>query len=395
MSLNGISDKDINEKAFSQGVSPHDIEKDYINGWLLHGVFTQSDLASELVLKGGNALRKGYYSDFRFSKDLDFSLRSEMDQDVFKRKYTEVLKYVADRTGVQFDLDKTVVKPKNLPHIDFNCFEADAYFKGFHNEEKITLKAQLDLTEFDKIFLPVQDRQLIHDFDDREICSAIIKCQKAEEIIASKLNTLLHRRKAVDLFDLIHSTLISNPYDLKRLEVVTTFIKKYAYENQPSFVKRQLLSTPLNEHKRLWDSFSVPNKVKIDFELIEQSYESLITSLFGLLPPVTLRPSLQISRVGSGTGDYFNVDFRQKIINAGQSLTLVEMVYDGYRRLIEPYAFEYKRRQSDGRASEYFWGFDQTGGKSRKQSIKQFFCSKIELVNNTETSYNPQWVVEF
>src|SRR5258706_7645717 len=168
MSLKGITNQDIEEKALLQGVFAHDIEKDYVNGWLLYGIYAQSELANQLVLKGGNALRKGYYPDFRFSKDLDFSLLSEIDHNVFRDRFNEVLKFVADKTGVEFDLDRTKVKPKNLPKIDANVFEADAYYKGFHNEEKVTLKAQLDLTEFDKILLQIQDRQLIHDFNDTE-----------------------------------------------------------------------------------------------------------------------------------------------------------------------------------------------------------------------------------
>jgi len=42
---------------------------------------------------------------------------------------------------------------------------------------------------------------------------------------------------------------------------------------------------------------------------------------------------------------------------------LVDMVYTGHRRLIEPYKLEYYMRKSDGHGSEYFWGF----GHNRRQ----------------------------
>jgi hypothetical protein len=60
---------------------------------------------------------------------------------------------------------------------------------------------QLDITEFEKIYLPVQQRPLIHPYSDSAQCAASIRCQQTEEILVSKLTTLLHRREAIDFFD--------------------------------------------------------------------------------------------------------------------------------------------------------------------------------------------------
>jgi hypothetical protein len=43
---------------------------------------------------------------------------------------------------------------------------------------------------------------------------------------------------------------------------------------------------------------------------------------------------------------------------------MVQLLYDGYDRLVEPYRLEYYVRKKDGRGLEYFWGWDTTGGKS-------------------------------
>ena len=50
---------------------------------------------------------------------------------------------------------------------------------------------------------------------------------------------------------------------------------------------------------------------------------------------------------------------------------MVELTYDGIRRLVEPYKLEYYVRKKDGRGFEYFWGWDTTGGRSGKIGIKQ------------------------
>lgn len=49
------------------------LEKDYALGYLLSGMAQTPALHDTLVLKGGTALRKFYFADYRFSEDLDFS----------------------------------------------------------------------------------------------------------------------------------------------------------------------------------------------------------------------------------------------------------------------------------------------------------------------------------
>ena len=215
-----ISDKDIERKAQQLSLSPQEVEKDYVHGWVLKSLFERPALARLLVLKGGSALRKGYFADTRFTKDLDFSSIEGVDASALESELREVCATVSTRTGVHF-LDKAVVKDKNLRIPGVDAVEARLYFKGFYNEENITLKTQLDITQFDKIHLPVQSRALIHGYPDADQCQGMIRCQKAEEIIASKLTTLLHRRKAGDLFDLLYATLIAREHQLSRREVVS------------------------------------------------------------------------------------------------------------------------------------------------------------------------------
>jgi predicted nucleotidyltransferase component of viral defense system len=49
------------------------LEKDYALSYLLVGMAQVPELHDVLVLKGGTALRKFYFADYRFSEDLDFS----------------------------------------------------------------------------------------------------------------------------------------------------------------------------------------------------------------------------------------------------------------------------------------------------------------------------------
>lgn len=73
-----ISLDEFKREAAGTGVDVAVIEKDYVLSWILKGIF-ESSLAANLVFKGGTALRKVYFKDYRFSEDLDFTISKSID----------------------------------------------------------------------------------------------------------------------------------------------------------------------------------------------------------------------------------------------------------------------------------------------------------------------------
>ncbi len=49
------------------------IEQDYVLSWILYGISAIDDLRETLAFKGGTALKKIYFGNYRFSQDLDFT----------------------------------------------------------------------------------------------------------------------------------------------------------------------------------------------------------------------------------------------------------------------------------------------------------------------------------
>ena len=49
------------------------LERDYLLSWVLVGITRVDSLRETLIFKGGTALKKCYFGDYRFSEDLDFS----------------------------------------------------------------------------------------------------------------------------------------------------------------------------------------------------------------------------------------------------------------------------------------------------------------------------------
>jgi predicted nucleotidyltransferase component of viral defense system len=362
-------------------------------------------------LKGGNALRKGYMPDTRFSKDLDFSMSQSIETPMLESELREVRTVVSAQTGVRF-LDKLIVRDKELGISGIEALEARLYFKSFYGEENLSLKAQLDITQFDRIYLPVQRVELLHPYSDNMTCRRLISCQKLEEILASKLTTLLHRRNPADLFDLLYAIVFRDQFGVNRREVITTFLRKSIFEREPAVARDQLRAIPIIDFRDLWKSLVAPIASLFNFEFVMANFGSLIDSLFSLVstPHITSRtptfgPAVttarQLGRGGAnigrsigGLGFYFPSGIRNTIISAGRSRNLIRLTYDGHDRLIEPYKIEYYVRKSDGKGSEYFWGWDLSGGKSGKVGIKQFICDKIQSANLTSQPFAPRFVVE-
>jgi predicted nucleotidyltransferase component of viral defense system len=401
-----ISDTEIETKAAEFQLRPLEVQKDYVYGWLLKGLFQRPVLAAQLVLKGGNALRKAYLPDTRFSKDLDFSARQAIPLPTLESELREVCNFVATQTGVQF-IDKMVVREKELAIPEIEALEARLYFKSFYGEENLSLRTQLDITQFDRIYLPVQSRQLIHGYSDQPACATIVQCQKLEEVLASKLTTLLHRRNPADLFDLLYAIVFRDQFGVNRREVVTTFLKKSIFDSEPMVARDQLRAVPVADFSGLWKSLVAPISSLFNFEFVVANFQGLIDSLFTLVAPAqrvfapvsagpTLRrPSGGFSRPLSPVfRNYFVADARRAIMDAGRARTMVELSYDGYDRLVEPYKLEYYVRKKDGRGLEYFWGWDTTGGRSGKVGIKQFICDKIQSVRPTAHPFNPRFAIE-
>ncbi|MCO5118398.1 MAG: nucleotidyl transferase AbiEii/AbiGii toxin family protein [Burkholderiaceae bacterium] len=84
-----IGKREILEVASAFGLQPGVVEKDYVLGWLLAGINAHPELAEAWawVFKGGTCLKKCYFETYRFSEDLDFTLRDESQlEDGFLRR---------------------------------------------------------------------------------------------------------------------------------------------------------------------------------------------------------------------------------------------------------------------------------------------------------------------
>jgi predicted nucleotidyltransferase component of viral defense system len=101
-----ISRDELLMQAEAFDLSEANVQRDYVFGWIISGIFRESSLADRATLKGGNALRKGYLPGTRFSDDLDFSTPDRLDSDAVLVELNRVCAFASDATGVRFDIGR-------------------------------------------------------------------------------------------------------------------------------------------------------------------------------------------------------------------------------------------------------------------------------------------------
>lgn len=377
-----IKKDEIDAKAIEFNISIPDVERDYIYSWLLCGIFSISPLKEVLILKGGNAFRKAYFEDTRFSSDLDFSTVHHLDQNMLRSELDKICDFIAEATGVSFDKTKNTTSEKNFPNNEIKFYESYLYFNDFYGIPKeVLIRIKLDITEFDKIYLPVQSRHLVHPYSDANECSVEIKCQKAEEMLAAKLKCLLQRQHSLDLFDLIYTIFFNSNLAIDRSEVLSTFLKKTIFGRNPSVAAKLLLGTPIQALKGAWERYLIcPQKSLFTFETAADKFALLIKEIFG--------------EVGATFAEkfFYPSHLRNMILEAGGKTQLLEVSYKGHTRIVEPYSLTYKRRK-DGHAEEYFYVWDQSGGSSGP-GIKALLNAEVASMKLLEKKFDPRYPIE-
>ncbi len=96
---------EIQKKAFSFGVRDQQIEKDYVLSWILKGVSNHSRLDELLIFKGGTVLKKFYFKDYRFSEDLDFTIKKpDISNEQIFQFFKESFEYIIDEANIPLEI---------------------------------------------------------------------------------------------------------------------------------------------------------------------------------------------------------------------------------------------------------------------------------------------------
>lgn len=200
------------------------IEKDYVLSWVLKGIF-ESNLANGLVFKGGTALRKAYFEDYRFSEDLDFTISKPVELAYFHSTLAEVCQDVRSQSGLELNL---ISLKQTRSETGQEAFEGKIEYIGPRQHRGNPSRIKLDLTAYEKVVLPPATLPLIHGYSDQ--CEAKISAYQLDEILAEKMRTIIQRGYPRDLYDAWYIlTFHGGMIDFSRL--ISVYVQKCEFKS--------------------------------------------------------------------------------------------------------------------------------------------------------------------
>jgi len=202
-----ISKNELLEIATQASLQLQVIEKDYVLGWLLAGINQHSALRETWLFKGGTCLKKCYFETYRFSEDLDFTLRdsSHINAQFLRTAFTEIAEWIHEQSGIEIPPERLTFEVFTNPRGIEACqgrvyYKGPATYSGKHSMPKIKLDLTADEVIVDTpVSLPV--RHVYSDFPDAGIS---IQAYSYAEVFAEKIRALKERTRPRDLYDVIN-----------------------------------------------------------------------------------------------------------------------------------------------------------------------------------------------
>jgi predicted nucleotidyltransferase component of viral defense system len=185
---------EIQNKARETGVRDTQIEKDYVLSWILKGIAQHARLSQELVFKGGTVLKKVYFEDYRFSEDLDFTLRdAEVTNEQITTWFNEVFVYVREEANIP--LTQTAFETHTDGGIFFNI-NFTGPLGGAGNNKQV----KVDISRSEKLVFEPVTKDAILSYTDLEEYQLL--CYSLEEFLVEKMRCVIQRVAARDFYDI-------------------------------------------------------------------------------------------------------------------------------------------------------------------------------------------------
>lgn len=203
-----ILQKEIQQFAEQLEVPANTIDKDYVIGHFLNGLFSQQWAKEKIVFKGGTCLKKCYFETYRFSEDIDLTV-TDKNFKLTRNDIVNVCNNVSVQTGILFNLltfDEVLFK-NNFMGWDMKiCFWGANHRR---NEvpvfrEQCHSFIESDARSHELQLLESESRVIIHPYSDRPLITTQVPCYSIPEILSKKMRSLLQRNRgeARDYYDL-------------------------------------------------------------------------------------------------------------------------------------------------------------------------------------------------
>ncbi len=235
-----ISPAEVAKLAHRLGVGDRVIEKDYVLSWLLIGI-AESNLRRELAFKGGTALKRCYYPNYRFSEDLDFTLCADLAHDDLVNAFA----------GLFPALSRQVNLTLTLQSAEQSVFESTMLlinYVGPLQARPGSRRLKVDVTRGERLLYPLNDRLLHAPYSDYP-ADVSLPTYALEEILTEKLCALMGRTEPRDLYD-AYCLFESGDVDLSLLP--TSFVAKCQHKGHDPAQLGAVLAGKAPTFEKLW-----------------------------------------------------------------------------------------------------------------------------------------------
>jgi predicted nucleotidyltransferase component of viral defense system len=174
------------------GVGERIIEKDYVLSWVLMAI-ADSDLEDHVAFKGGTALKKVYFPEYRFSEDLDFTLPGDLPHDDLLGLLEACLPALLGRVNLRVELHAADLSA-------FDCTTVQASYVGPLQSRMGSRRLKMDFTRGELLVNPPRVAELKAPYSDYPQ-AVRLPTYTITEILAEKLCALMGRTEPRDLYD--------------------------------------------------------------------------------------------------------------------------------------------------------------------------------------------------
>jgi hypothetical protein len=223
------------------------LERDYCLAWFLC-CLAQTDLKPILAFKGGTALKRCYFANYRFSEDLDFTLREPLPFEEIRTRLERVYAAVQEQSGITFAFDRE----DRQAHANSYTF-----YLRYTGPLPRGSDVKVDITVNELVVFPLIEHVILRGYEDFSDLpdNRSIFVYSLDEIATEKTMALADpaRNEPRDLYDLWHLTTNEGiaigpliPAICQKLE----FRHKACKDLQAAIVRKEARLAPLWE-KRL------------------------------------------------------------------------------------------------------------------------------------------------
>lgn len=189
------------------------LERDYLLSWVLAGIQRVDDL-NTLVFKGGTALKKCFFGDYRFSEDLDFTgvrgVPAGAGMEAAMREVCEqATKLLDPYAPVEIVCERHIERE---PHPGGQeAFDIRARMP-WQRQPQTSIMVEIAVDE--KLLRPPLRRAILHDYG--EPVDGDVLVYSLEEVVAEKLRAILQHARTLERRGWVRSR-ARDYYDLWRI----------------------------------------------------------------------------------------------------------------------------------------------------------------------------------